>query len=270
MAVSLDPMTCSTRRAANAAALSVVVYAVLWVVTTQIDVVRTVSPLAEDPWDAVASYAAIFLPVVAGATWTRSLRHRGPVLEAAAGRRIRWGAGLAAAIVLAASGADLAGIAATGFPPDAGTIGPLIASLVAVALASSAVAIVLGMRAARAAPNDPVADAGAEPDIVEDLLALAADVSRPIGLGDRVERIGVALDAILDRSPWSPRRHRLGFGLVVAVAAGVAFSAWHALREGPPEAPGVLVILAALMGSGVLAIYLATVGPLRLLRPPAS
>jgi len=65
--VSVDE-TRATRRAANAAALAVVAYAVLWVVTTQIRAVRDLSPFSDDPWDYVASYASIFLPVVAGAT----------------------------------------------------------------------------------------------------------------------------------------------------------------------------------------------------------
>jgi hypothetical protein len=270
MAVSRDPMTRTTRRAANAAALSVILYAVLWGLTTQVDAIRAVSPFADDPWDAVASYASIFLPLVAGATWIRSLRHRGPVLAAATGRRIRWGAGLAAAIVMAASGSDIHAIAANGLAPDAGPAGMMIASLVVGTVVSSAVAVGLIVRAARAAHGGPDPGADVEPDIVDDLLALAADVSRPIGLGDQVGRIAAALDGILDASPWSPRRHRVGFGLVVAAAVGVAYAAWHVLREGPPPGPGVLVVLAVLIGSGVLAIYLGTVGPLRLLRPPAS
>ena len=115
----------------------------------------------------------------------------------------------------------------------------------------------------------PRSGAEPEPDIIEDLLALAADVSRPIGLQDRVQRIGNALDARLDRSAWSPRRHRLGFGLVVAAVSGVAYAGWHVVREGAPPSAGVLVVFAVLMGSGVLGVYLGTVGPLRLLRPPA-
>jgi hypothetical protein len=45
--------TRSTRLAANVAAAAVVVYAVLWLLSTQVDAVRALSPFAEDPWDAV-------------------------------------------------------------------------------------------------------------------------------------------------------------------------------------------------------------------------
>ena len=86
--MSPEPVTRSTRLAANAAAIAVVAYAILWFATTQVRSIREVSPFAEDPWDAVASYAAIFLPMVAGATWIRSLRHRGPILPPATAARI--------------------------------------------------------------------------------------------------------------------------------------------------------------------------------------
>jgi hypothetical protein len=268
MAVSPDPMTRSTRRAANAAAISVVLYAVLWVLATLVDEIRAAAPVAEDPWDAVATYAAIFLPVVAGATWVRSVRHRSAVLPSMTASRIRWGAGLAAAIVLLAAVVDAHGIVTNGFPADAGPAGGVIAGLVAMTVASSAIAVGLVVRAARLAPSGSRSGVEAEPDIIEDLLALAADAGRPVGLDDRVRRIGNALDATLDRSAWSPRRHRLGFGLVVATLSGVASAGWHVLREGPPPSAGVLVVFAVLMGSGVLAVYVGTVGPLRLLRPP--
>ncbi|MEO5941752.1 MAG: hypothetical protein ABIZ72_11950 [Candidatus Limnocylindrales bacterium] len=270
MAGSPDPLTRATRRAANVAASAVALYAVVWALSTQVEDLRASSPFAEDPWDAVASYAAIFLPVVAGATWIRSLRHRSLVLPARTARRIRWGAGLAAAIVLAAAAVDLQAIVSVGFAAGAGTAGLVVTALVGACLAISASAIGLIARAAQIGPPDPDPDVTTEPDLVEDLLALAADVSRPIRLRDGIVRVGGPLEAFLERSRWSPRRHRIGFGVVAAAATGVAYAAWHVFREGPSPNPGVLVVFAVLFGAGVLAAYLGTVAPLRLLRPPRS
>src|SRR5262245_5665693 len=103
---SSDPATRATRDAANAAAVAVVGYAVLWLVSTQVRAIREISPFAEDPWDAVASYAAIFLPFAAGATWIRSLGHRERVLPLSTAARIRWGSGLTGGIVLLAGIVD--------------------------------------------------------------------------------------------------------------------------------------------------------------------
>ncbi len=270
--MSSDPITRSTRLAANAAALAVVVYAILWFATTQVDSIREVSPFAEDPWDAVASYAAIFLPLVAGATWIRSLRHRGAVLPPATAARIRWGAGLAVGIVLASIAADLIALVTVPRP------GPAADERTALILAALAVAVLAAMAAtallvwaafiardARATRIDRTA-ASEEPDIVDDLLALAQDVARPIGLGRPVGRLSAAIERFLDRSPNSPRRHRFVFGVVLAIAVAVAFDAWHALAEGAWASPIVPLVVGALMAVGVLGIYVGTVVPLRLLR----
>ena len=51
-----------TRRAANAAALAVVFFLVLFVFSAEIPAVRAHSPWAEDPYDAVVSFAALLVP----------------------------------------------------------------------------------------------------------------------------------------------------------------------------------------------------------------
>ncbi len=277
MPVSADPTTRTTRLAANVAASSVVAYAVLWLLSTQIDAIRAVSPFADDPWDAIATYAAIFLPFVAGATWIRSLRHRGPILPAATARRIRWGSGLAAAIVLIAVAADAQAIATIGFAHDGRLAAAVMAALVAASGVTSVAAIALTVRAARIAspagltePSAPerAQKATFEPDIVDDLLALAADVARPFGLRPQVARFGASLETILEQAGWSPRRHRIAFGLALSVAAGASFAIWHGIREGAPPSLVVPLMFTVLLGSGVFAAWLGTVGPLRLLRPP--
>jgi hypothetical protein len=264
---SPDRTTRATRAAANAAACAVLAYAVLWVLSTQVAAIRAISPFADDPWDVVASYAAIFLPVVAGATWIRSLRHRDAVLPDATARRIRWGSGLAAAIVLVAAGVDAEAIAATGFPAAAGIGAAALTGLVAASGLLAILALVLDVRAAAIRP-DRTTFSTAEPDIVDDALALATDVAGLVGIRRPVERLAAAIEAFLDGSPLSPRRHRLAFGVVVALAAAVAFDVWHALREGPWIDATVPLIFGLLIAAGVLAAYLGTVVPLRLLRPP--
>jgi hypothetical protein len=64
-----------TLRAANAAASAVVAFWTLFVVSTQISPVREHSPWAEDPYDAVVSFDALLLPVVA-VTFVRCQRTR--------------------------------------------------------------------------------------------------------------------------------------------------------------------------------------------------
>ena len=55
----------------------------------------------------------------------------------------------------------------------------------------------------------------------------------------------------------------------LAVVAALAFDVWHAIREGPWAGLTPALVFGTLVAVGVLAIYLGTVVPLRLLRPPA-
>jgi hypothetical protein len=60
------------------------------------------------------------------------------------------------------------------------------------------------------------------------------------------------------------------FGLVLAFSAAVAFVTWHAFREGPWASPAAALLFGMLPAVGILAMYLATLAPLRLLRPTAD
>jgi hypothetical protein len=87
-----------TLRAANAAASTVVAFWTLFVVSTQISPVREHSPWAEDPYDAVVSFAALVVPVVAAVTFMRCQRWRGSrPMPAYAIRQILRGVGVALA-----------------------------------------------------------------------------------------------------------------------------------------------------------------------------
>ncbi|MDP9249887.1 MAG: hypothetical protein M3O78_00755, partial [Chloroflexota bacterium] len=229
----------------------------LYLVTTQIANFRAVSPFADDPWDAVVSYAAIGLPLVVGATWVRSLRHRGTHLQAATAQRIRTGVAIALLIIGVNVASDLVALLVVpSTPPGSGLA--LIVTMVAVAGSVTFVATALllrAMRVARPAPPD-----ASEPDLLDDLLGLAGEVP---GLA----RLVVPVDRFLASSAASPRRHRLIFGLLAALAAGLAFDIWHAIVEGPWASPFALTLFATLVGAGVLVIYLVTLVPLRLIRP---
>jgi hypothetical protein len=262
MARSTDRVTRRVRDAANAAALAVVAFGALWLVTTQIHAVRDVSPFADDPWDLVASFAALFLPLVAGATFVRSAAHRGPRLETPVARRIAIGSGIAVGIVAAAVITDIAAIVASAdSPPSVGPERGLLVSLVLVTAVVTGSAAALVVRAALALRRPAMVDFGTdpEPDVVDDALGLAVDVGIARGLAD-------AVGTFLDRSRISPRRHRLAFGVVLAIAGSVAFVTWHAIREGPWASPIAAIVFGMLPLVGILAIYLATLGPLRLLR----
>lgn len=267
MSRSPDRATRATRDAANVSAVAVALFAVLWLLATQTKWIREWSPFAEDPWDAVMTYAAIFLPFVAAPTWIRSLAHRDRVLAGPTARRIRWGAGMAAGIVAVATAGDLQAILTVGFEPGARLFALTLSALVVAGLAISVTALALALRAAHSA--DPSGtDTRTEPDVVDDLVSLASDVGSRVGLGRPVERAGWQLERFLEASPVSPRRHRIVFGVALALAAALAFDAWHAIREGPWANATVPIVFGTLIASGVLAIYLGTLGPLRLLRPP--
>jgi hypothetical protein len=252
-----DPATRATRLAANAAAFAVVAWAVLWFITTQVHQVRAASPFGDDPWDLVASYAAIFLPIVVGATWVRSLRHRGPHLEAATASRIRIGVAIALVTIGVNIASDALALAAVPAPATDGRL-TLIIGLLVVTAVVAVVAITCLVRAMRVA--HPASRDVNEPDVLDDLLGLIAEVPG-------AARVVRPLDRFLATSSVSPRRHRLMFGLLAALLAGLAFDVWHAIVEGPWASLPVLILFAALAGGGVLAIYLITLVPLRLIRP---
>jgi hypothetical protein len=252
-----DPSTRAIRGAANAAVPAIVAWAILYAITTQVRDVRAASPFGDDPWDIVVSYASIFMPIVVGATWVRSVRHRGPHLEPATANRIRTGTGIALGIIAVNVASDALALLVVPAPATDGRLG-LIIGLVAATGAACAFAIGFLLRALRLA-NPAPRDAN-EPDLLDDLLGLVAEV--PGGA-----RLAHPLDRFLEASPVSPRRHRLAFGLLAAALVGVAVEVWHAMVEGPWVSLPVLLLFAALTGGGVLTIYLLTLVPLRLIRP---
>jgi hypothetical protein len=172
--------------------------------------------------------------------------------------------------VFVASSTDLVAIATIGWPPDAGAVAALVTTLAALATATSAVAIALLARATMTTGNAAAVEQtlDPEPDIVDDAISLATDVAGAVGLRRPVGRLANWIELFLERSAASPRRHRIGFGIVLALAAAVAFDLWHAMREGPWAAPWLPLLFGTLIGTAIFAAYLGTLSPLRLLRPP--
>lgn len=251
------PSTRATRLAANIAACSVVAWAALYLVTTQIATVRAASPFGNDPWDIVVSYSAIFLPIVVGATFVRSLRHRGPQLEAATARRIRTGVAITLVTIATNVASDAVALAVvSGLQPADARLALIIGLVVAAGIVTVIASAFLwrAMRLARPAPRDVN-----EPDLLDDLLGLIGEVPG-------AARLVRPVDRFLATSAVSPRKHRLIFGLLAAALAGLAFDIWHAIVEGPWVSLPVILLFASLAGGGVFVTYLITLVPLRLIR----
>jgi hypothetical protein len=267
-------VTRSTRLAANAGAVAAVAYAALFFVTTQVKIVRAASPFGDDPWDVVVSYGAIFLAIVVGATAVRSLRHRESRLEPAIAARIRTGVGMALVTIGLTLASDISALLFAPLPePEAAANGrlALIVALIVVSGLTAIVATSLLMRASAIATPSvaslPAAEP-AEPDVLDDLLGLAREGAALLPpIRTPVVRLASVVDRFLATSPASPRRHRVAFGVVGAVAAGLAFDVWHAIVEGPWGSLFALGLFAVLTAAGVFAVYVATIGPLRLIRP---
>lgn len=251
-----DPTTKATRLAANVALLAVAAWAALYLVTAEIKDVRAASPFADDPWDIVVSYSAILLPIVVGATFVRSLRHRGMHLEAATARRIRTGVAIALLTIGLNVASDALALLVVPAPSADGRL-TLVIGLVVAAGTATLTAIAFLVRAMWIA--GPPTDDAAEPDVLDDLLGLGAEIPG-------VARLVRPLDRFFASSPASPRRHRLIFGILAAFAAAIAFDVWHALVEGPWASLPVLLLFATLAGGGVFVVYAITLVPLRLIR----
>jgi hypothetical protein len=257
-----DRTTRATRLAANAAVIAVVAWAILFLVTKQIPWVEAASPYANDPWDIVTSYAAIFLPIVVGATFVRSIRHRGQPLEPATARRIRTGVAMSLLTIGLNVASDALALLVVPLPEPVATTDGRLALIIGLVAATGLITLLAGtllVRAYGVGVPKVAFDTATEPDLLDDLLGLAGEVPG-------VARLSGPLDRFLTTSGASPRRHRFVFGVLAAVLAGLAFDVWHALVEGPWASPAVLVLFGGLAGIGVLGGYLLTLGPLRLIR----
>lgn len=232
-------------------------FLLLVLVTTQVDSIQVVLPFTDDPYDAVTWFAVLAIAIVGGATIVRALGHRSGAYDPAVARRIALGAAITTVIVTIAVAADIVALVVEGVPRRDPAF-PIVAGLLVLAGGDALLglaAIWQGRRTLRHGPprTDP------EPDLIDEVGAIASAVGAR-GLATR-------LGDWVDRSPLSPRRHRIAAGVLGALVAGVAAVAWHAAREGAWASPAAAMLFGGLMAIGVIGPYLLCLEPLRLVRP---
>jgi hypothetical protein len=235
-------------------------FVLLALVTTQAKSIQAVLPFTDDPYDAVTWFSLIGIAIVGGATLVRAIGHLSGAYDPAVARRIAIGAAMATVIVAVAVLSDVLALALVGVPRgEAGfAIAMALLVLAAVNAALGLVAIWQARSSLRHAP--PRADP--EPDLIDEVGAIVGAV----GARGLAARFG----AWVERSPLSPRRHRILVGVLGAAAAGVAGIAWHAFSEGAWASPAAALLFGSLMAIGVIGPYLLCLGPLRLVRPSAE
>ena len=246
--ITLRQATVAVRRAGNVGAISLVAFGVLFVLSCEVPDLRAESPWAEDPYDLVVSVTALVAPFVGALTFVRVQRWAASdSMPADAIRMVGRGVAtvlvLIGASVIACLWSIVAGSDGEAGPATPWLIGCAIGVGVTVSYASVrlAQAIQVGRRIPRVQELMPEADA------FDDLLAF---LTRPRALlGNRARAVSRSLDLAADvlrafvESPrWSPRRHTIGFPVMVAVAFGVGFSAWHSLAEGAAGPLGGLMV----------------------------
>ena len=110
--------------------------------------------------------------------------------------------------------------------------------------------------------RDTLRHAPPRPDPEPDLIDEVGAIVEAVGARGLAARLG----DWVDRSPLSPRRHRIVVGIVGALAAGVGAVVWHAFREGAWASPTAAMLFGGLMAVGVIGPYLVFLEPLRLVR----
>jgi hypothetical protein len=224
-------VTRAVRRAGNLAAGATALFIGLFWLSSEIESVRTDSPWADDPWDAVMSIAALIVPVVAGMTFIRAQRWRGDgPIPIAAHRLVLRGI---LVVLTGIAAATLAGIGATAAAGGVPWILALPLALTGTATLVASGALAVAWHQLGSARGSPAATAQMRsPDLFDDMIELTRDILRlrraPSGGLRAVDR----LDEFLARSRASPRAHPSAFGVVVAIAFGSGFSTWHTLTEG--------------------------------------
>lgn len=290
--VAESPRRRQLDRAIGSGAAASIAFAAMFAITTQLPRVREVLPFTDDLYNALSSVVVVVLAVVLLITGLRALRRwRHPAasgwdVTSAIEARIRLGLALALALVSVCLAADgfalwrmvdaggsrsIAGVnarqnAALASTPaiDPAILGSILVGLTAIVTLLAWLALLRAWPRRRARTR--MADAGAgqgetraidtEPDSLDDLLVLGGLHRRPLS----------RLATLLDRAAWSPRRHRVVTGALLAILAGVAGSSWHAVREGSWATPTSGLLFAALVAGSVLIGYVLAVWPLHALR----
>ncbi len=247
------------RRAANLVGVAVVAWLVLFFVSSEIPAFRVVSPWSEDPADLVVSLTFLLLCVVGPVTFIRVQQDAGAaVMRARTADDVMRGLFVAVGVVAIA---DATMVAAWERSGPASTPA-LFAALLGISAATVAVAAIVVVYAARTTVAWRRTGAAEARDAFDDIVAWTTRVRALRGLAPPIR-------GLLD-GPLSPRRHRWGFALLVAVGFGLSYSAWHLIVEGPaPDLRAAVAILLVFAGFGAVAVLAAWAlfgGYLRLIR----
>jgi hypothetical protein len=250
--------TLRARRAGNRAAFAVCAFELLFFLSSQVRVVRERSPWADDPYDLVVSIAALVVPVVGVVTFVRFQRWADEAAMPPEAVRLALRGVFVVLMLIWATVATclVAVIAQAGSVPFAlGALGTGVVCLVATREAW------LAARAPQRQPGPQRDD-----DVLDDLrefLRRPGSIRRILP-GSVLRASSWVADVLAQwlASPWSPRRRRVLFPLVVATAFGVSISAWHTLAEGTGGPLGGLFVTAgyAITAAAIVLVAYVTVG----------
>jgi hypothetical protein len=248
-----DGATRTVLDAAIATFVAVVCFGLLVGISTQLRSVRPQAPWEVDPYDAVASFAMMFVPIVAVLTWVRCVRWRHEaVYPSFAVVEIIRGCVVSLFAVAVTDAAYLAVVAQRGFPSDAPfrveLLGLLALSFVTVAVAS--LLVVPGWSSQRRSRRSEELLSG-EQDAVDDVAELlrSPPASLAVLRGPFLRTAGLLV--ALAGSNAGPRRHPWLFVATISCGVGVSMAASEFLHEGLPPNVGVGVLVVALFGAVV-------------------
>ena len=246
-----DPATRTALDAAIATFVAVICFGLLVGISTQLRSVRPQAPWEVDPYDAVASFAMLFVPIVAALTWVRCVRWRHEaVYPSFAIVEIIRGCVVSLVAVAVTDAGYLAAVAQRGFPSDAPfraeLMGLLGLSFVTVAVAS--LLVVPAWTSQRRSRRSEELLNG-EQDAVDDVAELlrSAPASLAVLRGPLLRTAGLIV--ALAGSNAGPRRHPWLFVATVSCGVGVAMAASEFVHEGLPPNLGVGVLVVALFGA---------------------
>jgi len=168
----------------------VVFMAFAWV-TTQAQSVRAHSPWQDDPYDLVVSFAGLFVPLLAGGAMARVwLCRRWRPLRAARVRDLLRAAWLVSLSITVTVVADWVAVILGVHRAEWDGPGGLLIGALAILTVSAAVLLVTVRATGRAAPWRAFPAHPADPDWLDDLLAVATEATRMLGpLGPLARRL---------------------------------------------------------------------------------
>ena len=246
-----DPATRTVLDAAAATFVAVICFGLLVGISTQLRNVRPQAPWEVDPYDAVASFAMLFVPIVAVITWVRCVRwRREAVYPPFAVVEIIRGCMVSLFAIAVTDATYLAAVAQRGFPSDAPLraelLGLLGLSFVTVAIAS--LFVVPGWLSQRRSRGSESALSG-EHDAVDDLAELLRSVPTKLPVLHELSVRSAGLLVALAGSNAGPRRHPWLFVATVSCAVGVTMAVSEFVHEGPPPNVGIGILVVALFSA---------------------